>query len=436
MAKLSETLKKRIRWIAAGSNTYGEELIRAIEDASGVTGPTGPAGPAGGPTGATGIGIPGPTGATGIGIDGATGATGIGIPGPTGATGIGIPGPTGATGYGATGATGADSTVPGPTGATGIGIPGPTGATGIGIDGATGATGIGIPGPTGATGPLPSLAELNFAQTLGSKVTILSSASFPATVVGVTITTNGNPVQVIATGDAENATATSWGRMQLYRDTTPIGKAIQFESSAASENNPYGIQVIDSPAAGTYTYYLKITTLAGGNWNFGEQDGPVISAVELANVKGATGPTGAGATGATGIGIPGPTGATGIGITGPTGATGIGIDGATGATGIGIPGPTGATGASFTPTTVLVSSASYSMSADDYYVGVNYAGVVSITLPAASNGKEIIVKDESGSCETYNITLVGTIDNDPTGAVLAINNGALHMIYHNGWRIV
>lgn len=41
-------------------------------------------------------------------------------------------------------------------------------------------------------------------------------------------------------------------------------------------------------------------------------------------------------------------------------------------------------------------------------LGVNYAGDVTITLPAnLDNNKVIVVKDESGNAGTYNITIVG-----------------------------
>jgi hypothetical protein len=53
-----------------------------------------------------------------------------------------------------------------------------------------------------------------------------------------------------------------------------------------------------------------------------------------------------------------------------------------------------------------------------------------------SDGKEMVIKDESGSCETYPITISGTIDNDSGGAILSINNGALHLIHRSGWRII
>ena len=93
------------------------------------------------------------------------------------------------------------------------------------------------------------------------------------------------------------------------------------------------------------------------------------------------------------------------------------------------------TSTSISPTN-LVTTATYTATANDYYIGVNRNGPVSITLPTVSNGKELTIKDESGNCATNPITIVGNIDNDVSGAVLAINNGALHLIYRSGWRII
>jgi hypothetical protein len=82
-------------------------------------------------------------------------------------------------------------------------------------------------------------------------------------------------------------------------------------------------------------------------------------------------------------------------------------------------------------------TSNYTIGRKDYYVGVNATTSVTITLPAsARSGQSIIVKDESGHCSTYPITLTGTIDNDTSGAILAIDNGGLHLIYNTGWRIV
>ena len=109
----------------------------------------------------------------------------------------------------------------------------------------------------------------------------------------VSITTNGNPVQVTVSGDAENNGAGTWGTLQLYRDSTAIGQAVNYEGSAGSENSPYCLSAIDTPSAGTYVYSLKVTNMSGTSTTFGEAAGPVIYAIELANVKGDTGYTGA-----------------------------------------------------------------------------------------------------------------------------------------------
>jgi hypothetical protein len=88
--------------------------------------------------------------------------------------------------------------------------------------------------------------------------------------------------------------------------------------------------------------------------------------------------------------------------------------------------------------TYLVTTPTYLVESDDYYVGVNYAGPTTITLPTTlvSSGRMIIIKDESGNAETNPITVVGNVDNDAGGFIIQINNGAIQLIYRNGWRIV
>jgi hypothetical protein len=87
--------------------------------------------------------------------------------------------------------------------------------------------------------------------------------------------------------------------------------------------------------------------------------------------------------------------------------------------------------------TILVTSNSYVVTKKDYYIGVNYAGTVNITLPTnVKQGRYLIIKDESGRCSQYPIVVHGNVDNDPDGFILKINNGGIQMIYRNGWRIV
>jgi hypothetical protein len=87
--------------------------------------------------------------------------------------------------------------------------------------------------------------------------------------------------------------------------------------------------------------------------------------------------------------------------------------------------------------TTEVTTATYTVQDNDYYIGVNYAGPVTITLPASANsGRMLIIKDEDGDAETNPITVQGTVDNDAGGFIIQINNGAIQLIYRNGWRIV
>jgi hypothetical protein len=88
--------------------------------------------------------------------------------------------------------------------------------------------------------------------------------------------------------------------------------------------------------------------------------------------------------------------------------------------------------------TTLVTTNAYTVVANDYYIGVNYAGPVTITIPGGiSSGREVVIKDESGNCETHNITVSARVDNDANGFILAVNNGAIHMLYRgDSWRII
>jgi hypothetical protein len=87
--------------------------------------------------------------------------------------------------------------------------------------------------------------------------------------------------------------------------------------------------------------------------------------------------------------------------------------------------------------TKVVTTNNYSVTTKDYYIGINYAGPVTISLPTIINdGKMYIIKDESGRCSSNPITVQGTVDNDTGGFILAQDNGGIQLIYRNGWRIV
>lgn len=91
----------------------------------------------------------------------------------------------------------------------------------------------------------------------------------------------------------------------------------------------------------------------------------------------------------------------------------------------------------FTSFTKLVTTATYVIARKDFYVGVNVQAPVTITLPTtAEAGRNLIIKDESGNCKHFPITVLGTVDNDTSGFILKINNGAIQLIYRDGWRII
>ena len=90
-----------------------------------------------------------------------------------------------------------------------------------------------------------------------------------------------------------------------------------------------------------------------------------------------------------------------------------------------------------------VTSSSYNVVPQDYYIGVNYPGAVTIKLPLSDrNGKIFIIKDELGESSRGTnryITILpsgnDTIDNRDR-AILAYDYGALKFIYRNGWRVI
>lgn len=91
------------------------------------------------------------------------------------------------------------------------------------------------------------------------------------------------------------------------------------------------------------------------------------------------------------------------------------------------------------PTRVVTGD--YLIGRKDYYVGVNADVKTYITLPTPGknlkDGRVVVIKDESGHAQLTPIKIVGTVDNDPNGAEIRINNGAVQLLYRNGsWRII
>lgn len=93
--------------------------------------------------------------------------------------------------------------------------------------------------------------------------------------------------------------------------------------------------------------------------------------------------------------------------------------------------------------TVLVDTSSYQVLVSDFYIGVNYDGNVTITMPAGqNNGLKYVVKDERGEAgnPSHYITIQGLnsdlVDSE-SSVVIGYNYGSLTLIWRdNAWRIV
>ena len=90
-----------------------------------------------------------------------------------------------------------------------------------------------------------------------------------------------------------------------------------------------------------------------------------------------------------------------------------------------------------------VTSSSYKITPKDYYIGVNYPGAVTITLPTPKkNGKTYIVKDERGEASkgmNRYITILPSgsdLIDGQNRVILAYDFGSLTFVYRNGWRVV
>jgi len=118
----------------------------------------------------------------------------------------------------------------------------------------------------------------NYTQVLGNRRTGITTIG--VSIISGSITTTGNPVQIMVTGDANPVGGASYTRLQMFRDENGIGGIVQVENSA-NLNVPYCVNVIDTPSAGTYTYSMRTVGTFGGTFDFGEASGPLLTALEL-----------------------------------------------------------------------------------------------------------------------------------------------------------
>jgi hypothetical protein len=117
----------------------------------------------------------------------------------------------------------------------------------------------------------------NYTQILGNRRTNITTTG--VSIISGSITTTGNPVQIMVTGDA-NPTSTGWCRLQLYRGESAIGNIVQVENES-NQNVPYCLNIIDTPSAGTHIYSMRTVSGIAGTFEFGEASGPLLTTVEL-----------------------------------------------------------------------------------------------------------------------------------------------------------
>lgn len=100
--------------------------------------------------------------------------------------------------------------------------------------------------------------DLNYVTGSAGQIT----TSTLATIQTATITTSGFPVQITVTGDGEPGGA-GWHRLQIYRDSTPIGQILHIETAGSGLNLTIAMVAMDTPVSGTYTYSVKVVDSSG-----------------------------------------------------------------------------------------------------------------------------------------------------------------------------
>lgn len=92
-------------------------------------------------------------------------------------------------------------------------------------------------------------------------------------------------------------------------------------------------------------------------------------------------------------------------------------------------------------TRTAVTTPSYTVQPTDYYIGINYAGPVTIQLPAGVTNKQFIIKDESGLANGSDrlITVLPegeeTIDGQEDLLIVA-GYTSLTLVFGNEWHLI
>jgi hypothetical protein len=101
-------------------------------------------------------------------------------------------------------------------------------------------------------------------------------------------------------------------------------------------------------------------------------------------------------------------------------------------------GPQGPPGSLADVPVTLINTPTYSTDFNEYFLGVIYAGAVTITLPAGTIGKVYVVKDVVGDANTNPITVQGTAQNVDAGtATINVPFGSITVVFNgSNWSIV
>jgi hypothetical protein len=149
----------------------------------------------------------------------------------------------------------------------------------------------GVTGPSGGDFSVNLRVDGKYISGVQSLTTSVSDATAvtvntatPTTIASCSITTTGKAVILVGTGDGNPNQAGGWHYLQLYRDSTAIGKYVINENAGGnSANCPFAVCFIETPSAGTYTYSIKANQ-GSGSFTYGEggnAQAPTIFAVEV-----------------------------------------------------------------------------------------------------------------------------------------------------------
>ena len=102
-------------------------------------------------------------------------------------------------------------------------------------------------------------------------------------------------------------------------------------------------------------------------------------------------------------------------------------------------GPQGPAGSLADVPVTLIDTDTYTPTADEYFLGIIFNGLTTITLPAGTLGKTYVIKDAAGDANTFPITITTTGSTIDMQATYVIdNNWASVTLVYNGieWNVV